>query len=169
MKYWKSVNKILTISSMLLVITLLIQFCLAIYLTPSFVRKPDTVINKVILTYGEDKQDYRYREIEYRLVPFWLNRYELLAHIRFDNGESLKTQFLMTFWPFDEYSIKFINQLVDAKQTKFFDRPEQHILFDGGDEDFQVIPSDTRQYCYVQLSNQAIQCVDINSQDRSKK
>ncbi|WP_440887700.1 hypothetical protein [Vibrio sp. WZ-1] len=168
MKCWKYANKAIGILSLLLIITLLIQIYVATSFIPSFVNKTDTVISKVILTYGEEKQDSRYREISYTLVPFFLNRYELLAHIQFDSGESVKTQFLITFWPFSEYSIKFISQLVDEEQVKFFDRPEQHILFDGGDEEFQVLPSDGRQYCYVQLSNQAIQCVDINSINGNK-
>ncbi|CAH8207829.1 conserved hypothetical protein [Vibrio aestuarianus] len=168
MMYWKNVNKTIGILSLLLIITLLIQFYFATSFIPSFAKEGDAVISKVTLTYGKDKQDYRYREVEYQLVPFWLNRYELLVYINFDNGESVKTQFLITFWPFDEYSIKFINQLVDTTQAKFFDRPEQHILFDGGDEEFQVLPSDARQYCYVQLSDQAIQCVDVNSINGNK-
>lgn len=168
MKCWKYANKTIGILSLLLIITLLIQFYFATSFMPSFVNKTDTVISKVILTYGEEKQDSRYREINYTLVPFFLNRYELLAHIQFDSGESVKTQFLITFWPFSAYSIKFKSQLMDEEQVRFFDRPEQHILFDGGDEEFQVLPSDGRQYCYVQLSNQAIQCVDINSINGNK-
>ncbi|EHW0692186.1 hypothetical protein K1B30_000455 [Vibrio parahaemolyticus] len=168
MKCWKHVNKAIGILSLLLIIILLIQIYFATSYIPSFANKTDTVINKVILTYGEDKQDYRYREISYTLVPFFLNRYELLANIQFDSGEYVKTQFLMTFWPSSEYSIKFISKLVDEEQVKFFDRPEQHVLFDGGEEEFQVLPSDIRQYCYVQLSNKAIQCVDINSINGNK-
>ncbi|AEH33039.1 hypothetical protein DEB41_06980 [Vibrio anguillarum] len=168
MKCWKYVNKTIGILSLLLIITLLIQFYLATSFTPSFVNKTETVISKVVLTYGEEKQDSRYREVSYTLVPFFLNRYGLLANIKFDSGESVKTQFLITFWPFNEYSIKFISKLVDKEQVRFFDRPEQHILFDGGDEEFQVLPSDARQYCYVQLSDQAIQCVDVNSINGNK-
>ncbi|CAH8242234.1 hypothetical protein VAE122_3550002 [Vibrio aestuarianus] len=90
MMYWKNVNKTLTISSLLLVITLLIQFYFTSRFIPSFAKEGDAVISKVTLTYGKDKQDYRYREVEYQLVPFWLNRYELHVYINFDNGESVK-------------------------------------------------------------------------------
>lgn len=168
MKCWKYVNKTIGVLSLLLIITLLIQFYFATSFTPSFVNKTETVISKVVLTYGEEKRDSRYREVSYTLVPFFLNRYELLANIKFDSGEFVKTQFLITFWPFNEYSIKFISKLVDKEPVRFFDRPEQHILFDGGDEEFQVLPSDARQYCYVQLSDQAIQCVDVNSINGNK-
>ncbi|EGQ9479192.1 hypothetical protein F3526_25670, partial [Vibrio parahaemolyticus] len=75
MKCWKHVNKVIGILSLLLIIIFLIQIYFATSYIPSFVNKTDTVINKVILTYGEDKQDYRYREISYTLVPFFLNRY----------------------------------------------------------------------------------------------
>ena len=50
----------------------LIQIYIATSFIPSFVNKTDTVISKVILTYGEDEQDYRYREISYTLVLFFL-------------------------------------------------------------------------------------------------
>lgn len=119
MKCWKYVNKTIGILSLLLIITLLIQFYLATSFTPSFVNKTETVISKVVLTYGEEKQDSRYREVSYTLVPFFLNRYGLLANIKFDSGESVKTQFLITFWPFNEYSIKFISKLVDKEQVRF--------------------------------------------------
>ncbi|EGR0107139.1 hypothetical protein FR270_23625, partial [Vibrio vulnificus] len=109
MKCWKYVNKTIGVLSLLLIITLLIQFYFANSFTPSFVNKTETVISKVVLTYGEEKRDSRYREVSYRLVPFFLNRYELLANIKFDSGKSVKTQFLITFWPFNEYSIKFIS------------------------------------------------------------
>lgn len=88
--------------------------------------------------------------------------HQIWQGIQFDSGEKLKTQFLITFWPQKLYSIKYINQLVEAEETKCFDPPEQHVLFDGGDEDFQVLVENPHRYCYIQLSNQAVQCVDVH-------
>jgi hypothetical protein len=167
MKLSLNASKCFTGLSILLTIGILFQIWLATFSVPNFIKANQLVINKVVMTYGVEKSDYKSRTIEYRLVPYWLNRYELLAEINFDNGDSIKTQFLISFWPFDMYSIKFIDRLVNADQAKYFDRPEQHVLFDGGDEDFQVLVENDSHYCYVQLSNQAVQCVDINGVQKS--
>lgn len=162
MKLSSSANKLLSLSALLLLLLLPLQVYLNGLFVPGFARDPDTLISKTILTYGPGTDGKKSRTMQYQLEPYLWNHFLLMTTIQFDSGEKLKTQFLITFWPQKLYSIKYINQLVEAEETKYFDPPEQHVLFDGGDEDFQVLVENPHRYCYIQLSNQAVQCVDVH-------
>ncbi|MCG9753339.1 hypothetical protein LYZ37_23415 (plasmid) [Vibrio tubiashii] len=166
MKYYKNANKFFLVSVCVLLLMLPLQLVVNTHLAiPTFALNPHTTIKKTILTYGVEPTDKIARNIDYQLIPYVFNRFILLTTIHFDSGEKLKTQFLITFWPQALYSIKYINQLVEADETKYFDPPEQHVLFDGGDEAFQVLEQSDSLYCYIQLSNQSVQCVDIGLKD----
>lgn len=166
MKSFSSANNLFTWVFLLLFLAIPGQIAVNRFLLPDFVKKNDTVTNKTIISYGKTAGDYQSRTIEYNLEPYLWNRYLLLANIQFDHGDTLKTQFLITFWPSKMYSIQYISQLVEADEVKYFDPPEQHVLFDGGDENFQVLVETDQLYCYIQLSNQAVQCVDVNRSAR---
>jgi hypothetical protein len=161
MKSFSNANKALTWALLTLLLAIPLQIWINYLLLPDFVKDSQTVIHKTIVSYGKERDDNQSRTIEYHLEPYLWNRYVLLASIQFDHGEKLKTQFLITFWPSQLYSIQYISQLVEAEEVKYFDPPEQHVLFDGGDENFQVLVESDRLYCYIQLSNQAVQCVDV--------
>ncbi|MCG9626449.1 hypothetical protein L1D34_16590 [Vibrio mediterranei] len=166
MKYYKNANKLFLISVSILLLMLPLQLVINRHIAvPKFALNPHTIIKKTILTYGVSPTDKIARNLEYQLIPYISNRFFLLTTIHFDNGEKLKTQFLITFWPQALYSIKYINQLVEADETKYLDPPEQHVLLDGGDEVFQVLEQSESVYCYIQLSNQSVQCVDIVLKD----
>lgn len=165
MKSINNVNKALILLLGALILAIPLQISVSQFLLPEFVKNSRTIINKTIISYGKKQVTAQSRTIEYRLKPYWWNRYLLLTDIQFDHGEKLKTQFIITFWPSNLYSIQYISKLFNADEIKYFDPPEQHVLFDGGDENFQVLVEDSQLYCYIQLSNQAVQCVDINQRE----
>ncbi|MCC4860874.1 hypothetical protein [Vibrio splendidus] len=159
---YKNANKHYLLSVVFLLALFPIQIFLNASFVPSFAQNVNTQISKTVLTYGEQMGDKKYRKIDYHLKPYLWNRFLLLASIHFDNGKKLDTQFLITFWPKSIYSIKYINQLVNSPETEYFDLPEQHVLFDGGEENFQTLLETSHQYCYIQLSNSSVQCVNIS-------
>lgn len=163
MTLYMNANKYFLLVVMILLALLPIQVILNNSFVPTFTQNPNTKISKTILTYGEKSEDRKSRTIDYQLKPYLWNRFLLLTSIHFDSGENTNTQFLITFWPKSVYSIKYINKLIDARETKYFDLPEQHVLFDGNEENFQVLVDNSHQYCYAQLSNSSVQCVDIDT------
>jgi hypothetical protein len=162
MKLYRNANKYFSISVVLLIILLPIQVLINISFVPNFVQNSNAKIIKNIFIYGEEIDDKKSRKIYYRLKPYIWNRFILLASIKFDSGENKNAQFLITFLPKNVYSIKHTNKLVEAQETKYFDLPEQHVLFDGNEENFQVLVENSYRYCYIQLSSSSVQCVDIH-------
>ncbi|MDF2152822.1 hypothetical protein P2G85_03725 [Vibrio sp. CAU 1672] len=149
---------------LLLLIMLPVQVFVNGRYVPGFVKHSDARISKTILTYEKSGSEFEQtsRTMQYRLQPYLWNRFLLLTSISFASGEKLNTQFLITFWPQKMYSIKHISPLGEAEESKYFDVSEQHVLWEGGDETFQVLLENPDSYCYIQLSSQAVQCVDVH-------
>ncbi|MEZ8256063.1 hypothetical protein AB6E23_15405 [Vibrio cyclitrophicus] len=166
---YKNANKRYRLGVVFLLALFPIQTFLNASFIPSFAKNATTQISKTILTYGETMGDNKYRKIDYHLKPYLWNRFLLLTSIHFGNGKKVDTQFLITFWPKSIYSIKYINKLVDAPESEYFDLPEQHVLFDGGEEIFQTLRETPYQYCYIQLSNSSVQCVNISKDKETNR